>query len=372
MEPQQAKPLYAAIMEHLRQRITAGDWAEGTKLPSETSLIKEFEVSRTTARKALDDLEAEGYVTRSQGKGSFVAPMANWGRGTAAPDGPPNTLALTVYETEIARHQKPISKGFMQQALNLGYLAVLHGKVPGNDISYIHQVAKSDISGLAYFIGVPDDTICRELHKLQDKGIPIVLWDRYLPGEPFDYVVTNNDEMMFTLTSELIRRGHKRIGYLTFPHDNTAGAERYGGYVHALEQGGIPLNEELVVFCPALWDLPPSSEQRSRPEVQPYLLPITRLLGRPVRPDAIICATDYLAERLLIELEQLGYSVPSDIEVAFVDDARLAQHLSFPVLTATQPEYEAGQLAARFLIRRLEDPAIPQQTGVLTASYSFQ
>lgn len=45
----------------------------GDKLPSERQLCIDYDVSRTTVRSAISELELEGYVVRVQGKGTFVS-----------------------------------------------------------------------------------------------------------------------------------------------------------------------------------------------------------------------------------------------------------------------------------------------------------
>lgn len=56
----------------LTDRIAAGHYAVGTKLPSEQDMINEFGVSRTVVREAIAKLRARGSVTTMQGVGAFV------------------------------------------------------------------------------------------------------------------------------------------------------------------------------------------------------------------------------------------------------------------------------------------------------------
>ena len=67
-------PLWSQIAERLRAAVLAGEFRAGDKLPSEADLNREFGVSRTTARAALDQLEHEGLIVRKSGKGSIVIP----------------------------------------------------------------------------------------------------------------------------------------------------------------------------------------------------------------------------------------------------------------------------------------------------------
>ncbi|GGG69735.1 GntR family transcriptional regulator [Corynebacterium pelargi] len=60
---------YLAVAEELRHRIEAGRYQRGGKLESERVLLEQFEVSRSTIRKALDLLESDGLIRRRQGRG---------------------------------------------------------------------------------------------------------------------------------------------------------------------------------------------------------------------------------------------------------------------------------------------------------------
>jgi GntR family histidine utilization transcriptional repressor len=66
-------PLYQQVKDHIVQRILARHWLAGARLPSENQLTHELRVSRMTAHRALRELTAEGWLTRVQGAGTFVA-----------------------------------------------------------------------------------------------------------------------------------------------------------------------------------------------------------------------------------------------------------------------------------------------------------
>jgi GntR family transcriptional regulator len=65
-------PLYHQIFLVLRDRIVAGELPHGAQLPTEHELAEAFEVSRITAKRALDELAAEGLVARRRGRGTHV------------------------------------------------------------------------------------------------------------------------------------------------------------------------------------------------------------------------------------------------------------------------------------------------------------
>lgn len=66
---------FARIKHHLKEGLAAGRWPPGALMPSEADLVALFGVSRMTVNRALRELQAEGLVQRSQGVGTFAAPL---------------------------------------------------------------------------------------------------------------------------------------------------------------------------------------------------------------------------------------------------------------------------------------------------------
>ncbi|MFO7749617.1 MAG: FadR/GntR family transcriptional regulator [Desulfobacteraceae bacterium] len=62
-----------AVVDSMKQRIRDGEFAPDAKLPSETALLKEYEVSRFTLREAIARLSALGIIQVKHGKGAYVA-----------------------------------------------------------------------------------------------------------------------------------------------------------------------------------------------------------------------------------------------------------------------------------------------------------
>ena len=67
--------MYRQIEQLVRHRIESDVYSAGQRLPSETAFAKELGVSRTTVRRAYDELEREGLVKRTKGSGTYVSPQ---------------------------------------------------------------------------------------------------------------------------------------------------------------------------------------------------------------------------------------------------------------------------------------------------------
>ena len=69
---EQKQPLYLQIYTDLLRKINSGDFPVGSKLPSEQEIAREYNVSRITSKKAMDNLAGNGYISRTPGRGTFV------------------------------------------------------------------------------------------------------------------------------------------------------------------------------------------------------------------------------------------------------------------------------------------------------------
>jgi GntR family transcriptional regulator len=78
MEPQSREIAYRALAAELRAAVLAGDYANGRPLPTEAQLAALHGVSRSTVRRAMQDLVADGVIYRVAGRGTF--PAADGGR----------------------------------------------------------------------------------------------------------------------------------------------------------------------------------------------------------------------------------------------------------------------------------------------------
>jgi GntR family transcriptional regulator len=66
------QPLYQTVRDDILERVSAGEWAPGVALPSESQLAKAYGVGISTVRAAVSQLVAADVLLRHQGKGTFV------------------------------------------------------------------------------------------------------------------------------------------------------------------------------------------------------------------------------------------------------------------------------------------------------------
>ena len=75
MKPEQADsitPLYEQLYDDISSKIATRKWKPGRRIPTEMELCKQYNVSRITVRKALEELVRTGVLIRQRGKGTYV------------------------------------------------------------------------------------------------------------------------------------------------------------------------------------------------------------------------------------------------------------------------------------------------------------
>jgi GntR family transcriptional regulator len=105
------RPMYLQIMEQIRRRIATGDWQAGQEIPSIRALAVALKVSVITVKRAYLELEREGVITTRQGKGSFVADVAD--------------LSSTLRRQELDEHLSAAAE--IGRELGLGYEELASG-----------------------------------------------------------------------------------------------------------------------------------------------------------------------------------------------------------------------------------------------------
>ena len=191
---------------------------------------------------------------------------------------------------------------------------------------------------------------------LQEKGLPIVFFDRVSEEIDTCKVKADNFRGAYQATTHLIGTGCRRIAHLTTAAWLSITKERLAGYRTALEENGLPFDEAYVKYF-NYGDMNPAEADRV----------VTGLLGLPDRPDAIFSATDRLTSACLGSLRNAGVRVPGDLALVGFTNLSVA-HLLDPALTCvTQPAFEMGQAATEMLIGLIESkrPVTQFETRVL-------
>ena len=135
------KPLYAQIRDQIRERISNGALKIGERLEPSRELAKRLGVHRTTVSNAYAELEADGLIQGTVGRGTFVSPLAGEVRRPAVPSR--HAHQDVFWQSFLAQEQRDDSLGrLMASALEPGVIsfATAHGP---DDMTPVELVRRS-------------------------------------------------------------------------------------------------------------------------------------------------------------------------------------------------------------------------------------
>jgi GntR family transcriptional regulator len=104
LDPSKGVALWRQIASQLRERIQSAQLKPGEKMPSETELVEQYGVARTTVRLALKQLAADGLVYATQGRGTFVAdrPVLRYRASTSHSRSRREATSTDVHQADLA------------------------------------------------------------------------------------------------------------------------------------------------------------------------------------------------------------------------------------------------------------------------------
>ncbi len=222
-----------------------------------------------------------------------------------------------------------------------GYIAVVCSTdiKPEREKEYINELLERQVDGLimCWYKSVSEN---RSFLLKLAKRIPVVIMDQPSHGLPVSAVYTDGFKGISKLTSFFLQNGHRKIALIKSLKKYPVGDRRYQGYVSALKEWGIEIDENLIEESE--WT-PSAAFEATR-----------RILERS-RPTAIVAVTDLMAIGVLEYLNTNGFSVPKDIAVAGFDNIFFSTMVSPRLTTVAQPIDRMAREAVEQLIRRIEN-----------------
>ncbi len=168
--------------------------------------------------------------------------------------------------------------------------------------------------------------------------VPTVLVHCFDEAAKLHSVIPDEAQGGYVATMRLIRAGHDRIGFINLDPVIPAAIGRRAGYVQALEQAGIGLDESLVINEDGEAD-------------QGYRAAALLLDGtRP--PTAIFCATDRMAMGAYDAIKERGLRIGDDISVVGFDNQEIiANYLRPSLTTVALPFQQMGAIGVAMLAK---------------------
>jgi len=204
-------------------------------------------------------------------------------------------------------------------------------------------------------------SVSEEAQKLQDyqhftdiisEGTPIVMFDRIAEEVECDKVVVDDYDSALNVTQRLIDTGCKNIALISSVDNLSVGKLRTEGYLQALKNNNIPLNEKIILRT--------DSEEDMKCRIESIFENNTI--------DGVFALDERDSVAALKVAIKKGYKIPEELSIiGFADGILASRRLTPSLSTVSQHGVEIGETAAKLLIDRLEseDEDIPYQTVVI-------
>jgi GntR family transcriptional regulator len=151
LDPNARVPLYHQIFLILRNRIFGGEVRPGELVPGEQELAAEFNVSRITAKRALNELAGAGLVVRERGRGTRVTHRPKAPAVTSSIEGWLENISLMGIATEA----RVLDFGYLAASEDIAHALELD---PGTDVQHAVRVRSLDGEPMSYLVTyVPAD-----------------------------------------------------------------------------------------------------------------------------------------------------------------------------------------------------------------------
>lgn len=235
-------------------------------------------------------------------------------------------------------------RGIDEVALEAGYTVMVcqSNESFGREILNTQRLLESLVDG--FIISVSSETKSFEhFKKIQDRNLPVVVFDRITPHLLAPSVRLDNQAGGFMATEHLIEQGYKRIAVLAGPDNLGISNSRLEGYKNALKKHKIKLDADLVLHCDFNQDYAYYATQE--------------LLSRKKRPDAIFTISDRMAIGAMLAIKKKGLQMPTDIGLVGFNNEPVTGLVSPAISSVEMPSFEMGKAAAKLFIETMHDKA---------------
>ncbi|CAM3934547.1 MULTISPECIES: LacI family DNA-binding transcriptional regulator [Flavobacterium] len=306
-------------------------------------IAKELDVSISTVSKSLKNSSEISEDTRL--KVQAFAKLYNY---------KPNNIALSLKNKktktigiiipEIVHHFfATVISGIEQVANEKGYnvIVCLSDESFDKEVINLEMLANGSTDG--FIMSLSKETQQKkDFHHLQEvinQGMPIVMFDRVANEILSDKVIIDDQLAAYQAVSFLVEEGRKKIALITTVDYVSVGKLRTDGYLKALTDHSIDINDDLII---KIEDIDNCSEA------------IEKLISNQ-DIDAVFAVNELFAVVAIKAVTKKEIKIPEEISVIGFTDGIISKFSSPSITTVSQNGVKMGRKAAEMLIERLED-----------------
>lgn len=240
---------------------------------------------------------------------------------------------LSPFYSEIAKAIEEVANRF-----NYNVILCNSDENPEKELRHLKMLKSNRVDGI---ILTPTQENQNYLKKLINSDTELVIIDRLIDGIDCNGVIIDNEVGSYTAVKHLIDRGYKKIAIIDGPTEIFTAQERLSGYLRALKDASIPIDEDLIQIG--------TYKEESG-------IKLTKLLlDGPKKIDSIFITNLDMMLGALIVLKERGLKIPSDIGLIAFSNYRWSRITDPPLSVINFPIKEIGLLAINMLLDLLNN-----------------
>ncbi len=334
------------MVDILTSNIQDGHFPEGGKIPSENKLSEAYGISRNTVREAISALVRQGYLSRAQGKGTFVlARQPKLGETTHT-----YAIFLQAHSHVFDCETRALVRAFQRQKALPIVFDVDDITSDKQADAILLKLLEQGVDGMvlhSHYIGKLDRVCKQSGHAMPPVAIVNYSDDPLIV--PTKQIFSDFRAGTAMATRHLLEQGRRRILFLTHHYchapEGTPLAAIHGiygdtirGYADTMAEAGLADSIQYFLIDN---EFSPASGERER---------LLTLLQSPHRPDAVLAFGDYRAKHVLAVADQIGLKVPDDLSIVGYWNTPWAELSRLPLTSVSIRENEIARLAAKQLM----------------------
>ena len=287
------------VMRTLRDNIVKGLYRPGTRLASERDLCKQFELSRTTVRRAISRLVADGWITARHGSGLYVnsLPYGNPTRNKSI------SVMFSMNVALLARVQ--------EHALMNGYLVSAFprqemGWTPGAERLFFEHIRQERHHALLAFCTPLEPHNDDLLERMDREGMRIIHVEHYRRAEPRESFILPDYRAAGRLAAHtLLKAGYKQVLTVRMKNDWPGALILQEGVQEALSLlSGRPSHLPSEYLYPT-----------GVPQHKPKADEVRRFIASLPPLTALLCSSAGIAREMLTLARELGIDCPGQLGI---------------------------------------------------------
>lgn len=260
----------------------------------------------------------------------------------------PNSIALSLRKSktniigvvipEIVHYFfSTIISGIEDVAYGAGYNVMIcqSNESYAREVTNIHALMSSRVDGLLASIS-SETTDHEHFQSINKRGIPLVFFDRISQEIPASRVVVDDHDGAFRAVEHLYEQGCRKIAHLTGPANLDISKSRKQGYLDALKDKGLPVDESMIVEAGL--------------SIDAGIRGAKVLLSKDDLPDAILAFSDPVAIGAMQVAREKHIHIPDDLALVGFSNEPITSIIHPSLTTVAQPGYEMGRIATQLFL----------------------